>query len=94
MFRSFVSNILIEKKSENTNRYNYLSLGQPKVNKVKFFLPCLEVMKRPQTKFQVDAMRGFKVIKSRKSQNSGLGQKKSLAHFLFDINYLSVTTHE
>ena len=53
-----------------------LLLRQPKVNKVKFFLPCLEVMKRPQTKFQVDATRGFKVIKSRKSQNSALGQKK------------------
>ena len=51
-------------------------------------------MKRPQTKFQVDAMRGFKVIKSRKIKNLGLSQKKSLAHFLFDINYLSVTTHE
>ena len=55
---------------------NLSLLGQPKVNEVKFFLPCLEVMKRPQTKFQVDAMRGFKVIKSRKSQNSALGQKK------------------
>ena len=51
-------------------------------------------MKRPQTKFQVDAMRGFKVIKSRKSQNSALGQKKNLAHFLLDINYFSVTTHK
>ena len=51
------------------------SLGQPKVNKVKFFLPCSEVMKRPQTKFQVDSIRGFKVIKSRKSQNLALGQK-------------------
>ena len=52
------------------------SVGQPKVNRVKFFLHCLEVMKCPQTKFQVDAMRGFKVIKLRKTQNSGLGQKK------------------
>ena len=51
-------------------------------------------MKRPQTKFQVDAMRGFKVIKSRKSQNSALVKKRILAHFLLDINYLSVTTHE
>ena len=52
------------------------SLGQPRVNEVKFFLPCLKVMKRVQTKFQVDAMRGFKVIKSRNSQNSALGQKE------------------
>ena len=34
-------------------------------------------MKRVQTKFQVDAMRGFKDnLKSRKRQNSALGQKK------------------
>ena len=39
-------------------------------------------MKRPQTKFQIDAMRGFKVIKSRKSQNSALGQKK-IYHIFF-----------
>ena len=46
-----------------------------------------------QTKFQVDAMRDFKVIKSKKSQNSALGQEEiSLAHSLLDIKYcLSVT---
>ena len=64
-----------------------LSLAQPKVNEVKFFLPCLEVMKRVQTKFQVDAMRGFKVIKSRKSRNSALGQKEistlSSRHYMY-----------
>jgi len=43
-----------------------LSLGQPKVNKVKNFLPILKLMKRPQTKFYAHTMSDFKVIKTKK----------------------------
>ena len=54
--------------------------------KLYFFLPGLKFIKCPQTKFQVDAMRGFKVITSKKGQNSALGQNFSFRHFLlFDI---------
>jgi len=44
------------------------SVGQPKVNKVKCFLPFLKLMKRPQTKFNAHTMRESQVIRSKKSK--------------------------
>jgi len=35
----------------NAGIFSMSSLGQPKVNKGKIFLPILKLMKRPQTKF-------------------------------------------
>jgi len=40
--------------------------GQPKVNKVKNFLPFLKFMKRPQTKFHAHTIRESQVIRSKK----------------------------
>jgi len=40
-------------------------LGQPKVNKVKFFLPFSKFMKRPQTKFHAHTTRESQVIRSK-----------------------------
>jgi len=54
------------------------SLGQPKVNKIKIFLPFLKLMKRPQTQFHAHIMREYQVIRSKKSQNLLLGENLSL----------------
>jgi len=43
-----------------------LKIGQPKVNKVKIFLPFLKFMKRPQTKFYAHTMKVSQVIRSKK----------------------------
>jgi len=43
-----------------------LSVGQPKVNKAKNFLPFLKFMKRQQTKFHAGIMTYSKVIRSKK----------------------------
>jgi len=51
---------------ENRWKTLTLSLGQPKVNEVKNFLPFLKFMKRPQTKFHAHTMREFQVIGSKK----------------------------
>jgi len=45
----------------------WLLLQQPKVNKVKIFLPFLKFMKRPQTKFHIHTMRKSQVIRQKKS---------------------------
>ena len=55
-----------------------LSLGKPKVNKVKIFLPFSKLMKCPQTKFHAHTMRESQVLRSKKRQNSSLGQNLSL----------------
>jgi len=56
------------------NMVSCLYLGQPKDNKVKFFLPFSKFMKRPQTKFHADTMIHSKDIRTRKCQNISLGQ--------------------
>jgi len=63
-----------------------LLLGQPKVSKVKIFLPFLKFMKRPQTKFHVHTMRVSQLIRS-KSQNLPLGQNLSLGQILFAAQF-------
>jgi len=60
-----------------------LYLGQPKVKKVKNFLPY-QFMKSPQTKFHADTMRDSKVITS-KSQNLSFGQN-FLQHRFFSLS--------
>jgi len=40
------------------------SVGQPKVNKIKIFLPFWKFMKRPQTEFHAHTMRESQVIRS------------------------------
>ena len=81
--------VLEKNKSKTYCRDNgrYLLVGQPKVNKVKIYLPSLKFMKRPQTKFHADTMSNAQVIRSKKSQNSSLGQTFFAAQFfsLFDI---------
>jgi len=47
-------------------------VGQPKVNKIKNFLPFLEFMKHPQIKFHAHTMREYQAIRSKKSQNLSL----------------------
>jgi len=47
---------------------HYLFLKKPKFNKVKFFLPFLKFMKRPQTKFHAHTKREVQVIRSKKSK--------------------------
>ena len=44
----------------------YIITGQPKVKKVKNFLPFLKHMKRPQTKFHTHTMKESQVIRSKK----------------------------
>jgi len=41
-------------------------IGQPKVNKVNFFLPFSKFMKRAQTKFHAHTMRESQVVSSKK----------------------------
>jgi len=68
-----------------------LSLGQPKVNKVKIFILFKKFMKRPQTKFHAGSMSDSKVIRSKKGQNLLLGQNLSLGqNFLQNIFSLSI----
>jgi len=45
-----------------------LLIGQPKVNKVKTFLPFSKFMKRPQTKFHAHTMSESQAIRSKKSK--------------------------
>jgi len=45
-----------------------LSVGQPKVNRVKNFLTLLKLMKRPQTRFHADTTRASEVLRSKKSE--------------------------
>jgi len=54
------------KFANSASKVIMLRLGQPKVNKVKIFLPFQKFMKRPQTKFHADTMSHFKVIRSKK----------------------------
>jgi len=46
-------------------------------------------MKRPQTKFHAHTMRESQVIRSRKSQNSSLGQNLSLDQLILQHSFFS-----
>jgi len=65
-----------------------LLIGQPKVNKVKTFLPFSKFMKRPQTKFHAHTMSESQAIRS-KNQNLSLGQNLSF-FFLTTQFYLFI----
>jgi len=41
-------------------------VGQPKINKVNFFMPVSKLLKRPQTKFHTHTMSDLKAVKSKK----------------------------
>ena len=77
-----------EKKNFH-KKLNKLLVGQPKVNKVKIFLPFLKFKKRPQTKFHAHTMRLSQVIRSKKVKILSLGQIFFAAQFfLLNIDIL------
>jgi len=60
----------------------FMSLvGQPKINKVKFFMPVSKLLKRPQTKFHTHTMGDSKAVKSKKNQDLSSGQNFLPAKF-------------